>query len=292
MRKAIGPVVVLAGAGFAAHAVLMPPSPPPVDAGTTPPEAPASTSRLSFARPMLAQADLGIESQTVPAPAPKPRVQATPSAPRIVQVDNAVRRPVGQAPGAAPPLDGPGLTRELQRQLRRVGCFHGPVTGAWTASTKAAMKDFTRRMNAALPVDEPDPVLLAMLQSHADNACDTACASGHERGSDGRCGPPVVAEGSGGPAPAAPNRSPASRVTALPAPVPSAEVSPTLPGRMALSGPKTEDGPASASSSAAAERHRATSKPARTWSRDQDRRRRPLGAWLYHDAPVDRTLQW
>ena len=60
--------------------------------------------------------------------------------------------------------DGDVLTKELQRQLRRVGCYGGEINGAWTQSTRRAMQIFTNRVNAALPVERPDHILLAMLQ--------------------------------------------------------------------------------------------------------------------------------
>jgi hypothetical protein len=231
---------------------------------------------------MLGQASLAPEPQA--APVSPPRAQPV-VAPRVVAAQGMARRPVGQPPGAAPPLDGVALTRELQRHLRRVGCFHGPVTGAWTPATRAAMKDFTLRMNAMLPVDQPDQVLLAMLQSHADNACAEACPAGHDRGANGRCAPSTVADRADKQIPAAPDRGAARG--GLAAPVPPADVSPVLPGRMALAGPKAEDGSALPHDST--DGHAAARRPERprAWGND---RRRPMGAWLFYDAPVDRLL--
>ena len=70
------------------------------------------------------------------------------------------------ATGAGPPLDRTGLTRELQWQLQRVGCYEGAVSDMWTPSTQRAMKQFTDHANATLPTDEPDYILLAMVESH------------------------------------------------------------------------------------------------------------------------------
>jgi len=41
------------------------------------------------------------------------------------------------------------LARELQRELARVGCYDGKINGAWTTSTRQAMKAFIERVNAA-----------------------------------------------------------------------------------------------------------------------------------------------
>jgi hypothetical protein len=89
-----------------------------------------------------------------------------------------------------PPRDS--LALELQRELRRVGCYEGQLNGTWTSSTRSAMKAFIDRVNAALPVAEPDYVLLALLQSHPDTACGTECPRGQGLNHDGRCIPNAI----------------------------------------------------------------------------------------------------
>jgi hypothetical protein len=85
--------------------------------------------------------------------------------------------------------DGDVLTKELQRQLRRVDCYSGEINGAWTQSTRRAMQTFTNRVNAALPVERPDHILLAMLRSHPDKTCSKPCPWGENPAPDGRCVP-------------------------------------------------------------------------------------------------------
>jgi hypothetical protein len=89
-------------------------------------------------------------------------------------------------------LDGDVLTRELQRQLRRVGCYNGDISGSWTPATQRAMQTFTNRINASLPLEEPNRVLLALLQSHPDKTCSNPCPSGENPSTDGRCVPSVA----------------------------------------------------------------------------------------------------
>ena len=70
------------------------------------------------------------------------------------------------APSAAPqgapqkaaviPGDRASITRELQRELKRVGCYGGDINGIWTTSSRMAMKSFIDAVNAALPIDTPD----------------------------------------------------------------------------------------------------------------------------------------
>jgi hypothetical protein len=95
--------------------------------------------------------------------------------------------PSERAPGVY--SDRVSLARDLQRELRRVGCYEGEINGAWTTSTRRAMKVFTDRVNASLPLEEPDHVLLALVRSHPDNACDKPCPTGQGLSEAGRCVP-------------------------------------------------------------------------------------------------------
>ncbi len=87
------------------------------------------------------------------------------------------------------------LTRDLQRELQRVGCYEGEITGSWTPSTKRAMSTFMDRVNATLPMDEPDYILLTLVQGHAAAACGTECPSGQVTSANGRCVPNAVVAG-------------------------------------------------------------------------------------------------
>jgi len=90
-------------------------------------------------------------------------------------------------------LDGDVLIKELQRQLRRVGCYSGEINGVWTPSSRRAMLTFTNRVNARLSVAQPDHVLLAMLQGHPDKTCNKQCPSGANPAPDGLCLPAAIA---------------------------------------------------------------------------------------------------
>lgn len=84
------------------------------------------------------------------------------------------------------------LARDLQTELKRVGCYAGEITGSWTPSTKRAMATFMERVNATLPVEEPDYILLTMVQGHSNIACGAGCPAGQTTGTDGRCMPQGV----------------------------------------------------------------------------------------------------
>jgi hypothetical protein len=88
---------------------------------------------------------------------------------------------------------GPGLSDraslagKLQRELRRVGCYDGQLNDDWTLATRTAMKTFTNRINAILPIDKPDQVLLALVQGYRGRVCNVPCPPGESLAKDGRC---------------------------------------------------------------------------------------------------------
>lgn len=139
------------------------------------------------------------------------------------------------------------LAQALQTELRRVGCYLGDIDGDWGSGSRRAMTGFNERVNASLPVEKPDYILLTMVRRYDGPACET-CRAG-ERMQDGRCIPNAVLANARGRdlrtadvAPrstisvtgtAAPETERASQMTAaLPAPPPRS-VEP-LPGRMSV----------------------------------------------------------
>jgi hypothetical protein len=187
--------------------------------------------------------------QLTPAPAAAEPVIPPFSAPVVVNLAQRRGGEPGSAPRAQPvPRDRDSLARELQKELKRVGCYEGELTGAWTPATRAAMKAFTDRINATLPVDEPDPILFALVQGQQDKVCGKPCPVGQGLAQDGRCLPnAILAQGAkkapvASAAPATPSERPAvaitgwSTTTTASAPV-LAPVGPLPEGRMALAGP-------------------------------------------------------
>jgi hypothetical protein len=246
-----GVVLVLAGLGIAAYTVPLSGNDEPGAAG--PPEPPAQGGAQWQATVAAVdpedQATAAADKQAAvkpapPAPAkaaqPPPRPRTSPSPPTEL-VATPRRIPLSQPVSASGPLlDRVGLAREIQRHLRRVGCYSGEVTGVWSPAARRAMKAFTDRVNATLPVDEPDYILLAMVQNHQDKACGRGCPAGEHAAEDGRCLPNAIVAQSGRKlaAPDAPLHTKAgvgADAAADPASVPQ--------GRMALAGPKAEEAP-------------------------------------------------
>src|SRR5262245_21293185 len=93
------------------------------------------------------------------------------------------------------PSDALTLAREIQLQLRRVGCYQGAISGVWSPAVIGAMKAFADHVNAILPVEHPDIILLALVQNHRGSACGASCSTGQARAGDGRCLPQVLMAG-------------------------------------------------------------------------------------------------
>jgi hypothetical protein len=172
--------------------------------------------------------------------------------PVTVSVGPRTTEPLTPLPHRAAPQRGDrvSLARELQRELRRVGCYEGDLNGMWTPATRKAAKAFTDRINAALPAEEPDPILLRLVQDQQERACGAGCPAGEAPAADGRCVPAAIL--------AARKPTPSSRTTPPSAQAPTVAVPgwsatrttatpPTLPlesGQMALSGPQAPRGAA------------------------------------------------
>jgi hypothetical protein len=63
------------------------------------------------------------------------------------------------------------LSREIQRELKRLGCYDGELNGKWNASSRQAMKSLADQVNAKLPVDRPDYILLRLAQGQQGRPC-------------------------------------------------------------------------------------------------------------------------
>jgi hypothetical protein len=95
----------------------------------------------------------------------------------VTVVERPVERSVALGQFVAP--RGPdAIGRELQKELKRVGCYAGELNGVWTASTRQAMNAFTDRVNAKLPTNKPDSILLALVRGYSSKVCGIPCPSG------------------------------------------------------------------------------------------------------------------
>jgi hypothetical protein len=202
MSKASGILLIAVGVGVAAYAM-------PFDSekGASPMQevSAGQVVQTEVATPVTSvamttpKAYPEIEPPT-PKPAVKPTVAAaanvTPGKSAVVAiVPRAVEKPAAfelKAPPMSIPGDPVSLTRELQRGLRRVGCYDGEINGSWTPASRRAMKAFTDRVNASLPMDRPDYILLRLVQSSPERVCGAGCPSGQSISDGGRCLPDAL----------------------------------------------------------------------------------------------------
>jgi hypothetical protein len=216
MRKSSGILLLLASAGsVAGYAALS--------------NEPLQLSRLTSITAAGAQQVTSAATSLDPAPSSsdsvRPRVfspatpliaqgqaahgQAAAPAVRLAQAPARAAEPIRPAPTFNAPSSGDGsrrlasskpadddarreLTRDLQKELKRVGCYDGELSGTWSPASKRAMGSFMDRVNATLPVEEPDYILLTLVQGHAAQACGKSCPSGQGLSGDGRCQPRAI----------------------------------------------------------------------------------------------------
>lgn len=241
MRKAAAVVLAIAGVGFALH--LLPQSSKTgagdvasfrsTTAGSAPttstaaPE-PAAASRparvFSLNQPLLAKPSPATDTAPAPRasiPSQLPAAAAvTPTLPTIAASSNSGRRLSSSRPADEDARRE--LVKDLQRELKRVGCYDGEINGAWTLGSRKAMTAFTERVNATLPLDEPDYILLTLVQGHTAQACGLGCPGGQGLNDAGKCVPRAVLAHStkrhGDKAPAARTETPAVIARVAPAP--------------------------------------------------------------------------
>jgi hypothetical protein len=139
-----------------------------------------------------------------------------------------MRPPARSAPEvAAVPENRDGLARLLQRELTRIGCYGGTISGVWGKAPRQAMRAFLVHINATLPVDQPDEILLRLVQAEQQRVCAEPCPAEHDAPAQGTCAPDgLAAKVSAQPAPPAPTAAkantsrPASGPASGPAPGP------------------------------------------------------------------------
>jgi len=69
------------------------------------------------------------------------------------------------------PADQEAMARDIQRELRRVGCFRGDVDGAWGPQSRQAMAAFTSQLKLRIPFEAPDESLLRLVQGQTQKVC-------------------------------------------------------------------------------------------------------------------------
>lgn len=69
------------------------------------------------------------------------------------------------------PADREMLARDIQRELRRMGCYRGDIDGTWGPQSRQAMGAFTAALKLRIPFDAPDEMMLRLVQGQAARVC-------------------------------------------------------------------------------------------------------------------------
>ena len=126
-------------------------------------------------------------SEITPPTATPPTPERAPESSSVVDASIGALESVPQEP--VDPVAQARLARQIQRQLRRIGCLTSAADGVWGKATKRAMQRFTDRVDADLPLYEPNVVLLMLVEKFEDRACGAPCPTGEAPNARGRCEP-------------------------------------------------------------------------------------------------------
>jgi len=84
------------------------------------------------------------------------------------------------------PSDPAKLIRDLQTELKRIGCLDGAADGDWGNQSKRALKDFAHHAKLSIPNDEPTEDALRAAAAMKTRVCPVVC-DGDEKLVNGRC---------------------------------------------------------------------------------------------------------
>jgi hypothetical protein len=107
--------------------------------------------------------------------------------PVVVTLPSHPRPTTSRQVPAVTPHDKVALARELQSELKRAGCYRSEINGVWSGPTRQAMKAFMDRVNAKLPTELPDSILLALVRSHPEKVCGEPCPEAQSLADGDRC---------------------------------------------------------------------------------------------------------
>jgi hypothetical protein len=113
-----------------------------------------------------------------PAAVAQPQVTQTPSQVAVLSAPEAKVQ--------EPRVDMRAIARDLQVQLKRVGCDPGTTDGNWSAKSRAAMDQFNRRAGMDLDTEGATVSALEAVRVQRGRICPLTCGSGQQISGD-RC---------------------------------------------------------------------------------------------------------
>jgi uncharacterized caspase-like protein len=123
------------------------------------------------------------------APAERDPIREKPSEPSAAGVQTANLAPsnvAAPAQAAVPPAFNKDLVLDIKRELKRVGCYAGPINDKWaTVEIISSVERFAKHAGLQTP-DYPSQEFLGAIRSKSLRFCPVICGEGF-RVSDGRC---------------------------------------------------------------------------------------------------------
>ncbi|HEX6001591.1 MAG TPA: caspase family protein [Hyphomicrobiaceae bacterium] len=108
------------------------------------------------------------------------RIEALKAAEERTKLAAVPPAPQSAPPAAAapPPLSTPVLARQLQAELRRVGCTDDTPDGIWGKRSSEALEKFVRHAKLSLSTDEPTASALDAVKGRSGRVCPLECGPG------------------------------------------------------------------------------------------------------------------
>jgi hypothetical protein len=137
-----------------------------------------------------ATADKAPENKTVPA---ADAAASKPADPTVAEKANETS--VAALTAGPPPAEPADITKSVQIELRRVGCFIGTADGEWNAASQRSLALFNRRAGTRLDLKRASVDTLDAIKLRQSRVCPLSCEHGFEADGD-RCSKIVCKEGS------------------------------------------------------------------------------------------------
>jgi len=81
-------------------------------------------------------------------------------------------------PSSPPALAGGALIRKIKIELKRVGCYGGPIDEKWTTATvQASIDRFAKRASLQIPSGEPTSEFLDAIRGKSGTVCPPECTA-------------------------------------------------------------------------------------------------------------------
>jgi uncharacterized caspase-like protein len=98
---------------------------------------------------------------------------------KVDAAEAAKSRIAALTPPAAPAVDAREISRQLQAELRRVGCNVGAVDSDWTPNARGALEKFNKHAGLKLDTKAASPDALDAVKAKTARVCPLVCQHGY-----------------------------------------------------------------------------------------------------------------